>query len=338
VSATKGTQSKNPANTLRIRGHDIPVSVRYIPQSELRFFDDNPRVYSAVRMDGRAPTQEEIERHLLQLDHVKELIQDIKRNDGLIDPLIVRNGTNEVLEGNSRLAAYRALAKIDPIKWGNVKCTVLPADIDDKLIFALLGQYHIKGKKDWQPFEQAGFLYRRHIFQKVEQKVLAQEIGLPVNTVKRLIDTYQFMVDHKQTDTTRWSYFEEYLKSAIIRKARAKHPALDSVVLEGIDTGDIERAVDVRDQLPAICSGPKHVLVKYAEGEIPFDQAYNRAAASGADDTHYKRLEKFRRWVVKADVEDFVANSKGQLRAKIEYELDKIYNRTKVLRSKIDSD
>ena len=35
------------------------------------------------------------------------------RNQGLIEPLIVRDDTFEVLEGNSRLAAYRFLAKSD---------------------------------------------------------------------------------------------------------------------------------------------------------------------------------------------------------------------------------
>ena len=110
---------------------------------------------------GASPGEEEIQQQLLNMEHVKELIQDIRRNGGLLDPIIVREGTLEVLEGNSRLAAYRALAKDDPVKWAFIKCTVLPPDIEESLVFGLLGQYHIKGRKDWAPFEQAGFLYRQ---------------------------------------------------------------------------------------------------------------------------------------------------------------------------------
>lgn len=40
------------------------------------------------------------------------------------------------------LAAYRQLAAKEPIKWVLVKCTVLPDDVDDALVFALLGQFH----------------------------------------------------------------------------------------------------------------------------------------------------------------------------------------------------
>ena len=150
VEGTEGEQA-----FLRIRGEDVPVRTLLIDHKKLRFFVDNPRIYSIVRSGGRQPEQDEICRELLELEHVKELKEDIKLNGGLIDPLIVRDGTLEVLEGNSRLAAYRwlCLNDPDPAAWANVKCTLLPETIDDRLVYALLGQYHIKGKKDWQPFE-----------------------------------------------------------------------------------------------------------------------------------------------------------------------------------------
>ena len=143
VSATK-----EAPNTLLIRGTEIPVRTAMIEQTKLRFYPDNPRVYSVLREEGKEPTQEDIRDRLLEMEHVKQLVQDIKANGGLIEPLVVRDGTFEVLEGNSRLAAYRYLAKGDPIKWGLVKCTLLPSDVSESLVFALLGEYHIKGKKD----------------------------------------------------------------------------------------------------------------------------------------------------------------------------------------------
>src|SRR5688572_13784270 len=94
---------------LRIRKQDIPVRTLWLEQSKLKFFVDNPRIYSLVRGDGREPDQDEIYTALLDLEHVRELKEDISLNGGLIDPLIVRDGTLEVLEGNSRLAACRWL-------------------------------------------------------------------------------------------------------------------------------------------------------------------------------------------------------------------------------------
>ena len=78
---------------------------------------------------------------------------------GLLEPIIVRR--NVVLEGNSRLAAYRMLAEKDPIKWADIRCNVLPDDTSDDVVFSLLGTLHIIGKTPWSPFEQAGYLYRR---------------------------------------------------------------------------------------------------------------------------------------------------------------------------------
>ena len=102
---------------LRIRGNDIPTETRDIDQSKLQFYVDNPRIYSLVRTNAHVPDQDEILKQLLEHEHVRILKEDIAANDGLIDPLIVRDGDLVVLEGNSRLAACRFLARRDPIRW-----------------------------------------------------------------------------------------------------------------------------------------------------------------------------------------------------------------------------
>ena len=286
-------------DTLLIRGFDIPVQITTLPPADLRFFVDNPRVYSILRSDGEEPSQSDIERKLLEMDHVKALIQDIKRDGGLTDPVVVRAGSLEVLEGNSRLAAYRALARIAPLKWATMKCKLLPEDLDESLIFALLGQYHIKGKKDWAPFEQAGFLYRRLTVHNIDPAQLAQEIGLSKRKVEHLIATYQFMLDHDETDTARWSYYDEYLKSRLIRKARLNQPGFDALVAEKVKSGEIARAVDIRDRLPVICAAPK-VLKKFAKRAHGFEEAHEGAVDAGADNTPYKKVFTFRQWLGKA--------------------------------------
>lgn len=322
--------------TILIRGVEVPITTATLPQADLRFFVENPRVYSILRVDGVEPSQADIEQKLLEMDHVKALIQDIKRDGGLTDPIIVRSGKLEVLEGNSRLAAYRALAKGDPIKWGRMKVRLLPEDLDEALIFALLGQYHIKGKKDWAPFEQAGFLYRRSKAQDIDSAQLAQEIGLSKRKVEHLIAVYQFMLDHGEVDTARWSYYDEYLKSTAIRKARLGCVGFDDLVVEKIKSGEIVRAIDVRDKLPLICSAPK-TLQKFASRSYDFDDALESAVESGADSTPYKKLSKFRQWLVKPEVESAITRTQGETRKKIEFELDKLATRVEAMRSKLKS-
>ena len=186
------------------------------------------------------------------------MIQDIKANGGLIEPLIVREETLGVLEGNGRLAAYRYLAKQDPIKWGLVKCTMLPCDVSESLVFALLGEYHIKGKKDWAPYEQAGFLYRRYKQHNADIKALALEMNISSKKIKHLIDTYEFMVTHGEADTNTWSYYDiepipltEAAEGSFLFKPSSRVPAFlrpSYDLLKKVEFHDRGAAVDLLQQ------------------------------------------------------------------------------------------
>ena len=88
----------------------VTVTDTELKQSELLFYAENPRVFSALHtLDDDSPSQDTIEREMCKLDHVKTLRMSIEANGGLLEPVIVRG--NVVLEGNCRLAAYRILAK-----------------------------------------------------------------------------------------------------------------------------------------------------------------------------------------------------------------------------------
>ena len=322
------------AGTMLIRGEEIPVVTKMMEQDRLLFYVDNPRVYSVLRSGGNDPSQEEIQERLQKLEHVKELREDIKENKGLLEPLIVKSGTLEVLEGNSRLAAYRALAAKEPLKWNLVKCTLLPEDIKESLVFALLGQYHIKGKKDWAPYEQAGFLYRRFHKHDANPQTLAREIGLSVREVNRLIEVYSFMVEHEENGVDRWSYYYEYLRSNKIHKARAQYPDLDSVIVSKIRSKEIAKAVDVRDHLPTICTAPK-VLNKFVKETVPFEKAYNASVSAGGENVNLNQIKRFRNLICKPETESHLLDSDTRAKKAVIYELRKIGDRTKHLLIKL---
>lgn len=322
--------------TLTLRGNDIPVQVGYLPQVELSFYLENPRLYSLVRAAGYEPTQEEIQERLGNMEHVKQLLQSIKANGGLIDPVIVLDESFVVLEGNSRLAAYRILANHDAVKWGRIRVKILPKDIAESLIFSLLGEYHIIGKKDWAPFEQAGYLYRRHKHHHVPVPTLVEEIGLTKSTITHLIEVYEFMIAHSEKDVDKWSYYDEYLKSSKIRKVRDTKPDLDKVVIAHIRSGEIPRAVDVREKLVGIVEASGKTLDRYITGKYSFDESFEHARDRGAGNEIYSRLKKFKEWIVKSATEDDLLELKGEVRHKCVFELEKIRKKVEQIHKKLE--
>ena len=114
-----------------ILGERIETEFKEVLQSELKFSLENPRVFTIVRNLEKEPTQKEIFEIMSKMDHVKELTKDIRNTGGLFEPVIVRKSTNEVIEGNCRLAAYRLLYHEDPVKWANIHSEILPENITE---------------------------------------------------------------------------------------------------------------------------------------------------------------------------------------------------------------
>lgn len=231
-------------------------------QQDLLFYLDNPRVYSVLHENGHDnPTQTEIEEIMCSLDHVKSLKSQIMQNGGLIEPLIVvkRKDRYVVLEGNSRLAAYRILAKNDPLKWSRVLVQILPEDISDSDIFTLLGTFHLNPKKDWSKFEQAAYIYRQKKELGCSDSALGKQVGISAITVKKYCEIYGLMVEHNDTHQSHWNMYEQYVQNKGIKQYRNTYPEMDSFFAKQVKTGEIVRAQDVRDILGKIASDAKYL-------------------------------------------------------------------------------
>lgn len=324
------------AGMMRLRGEEVPTITREIPVKDLNFYAENPRIYSIVYADGQKPTQGEILDRLQGLEHVRQLVQDIRANGGLIDPLIVRQGDMVVLEGNSRLAAYRYLVKDEPVKWAKVACTLLPVDIDEHLVFALLAQYHVKGKKDWAPYEKAGFIYRRFKQQNVDLQVAAPELGITREEAKHLIAVYEFMIDSGDQDSAHWSYYDEFLKSRKIKKARDEVAGFDKFIVEEIKSGRMGKAMDLRDKLPVICAGNPKILKRYMSGAYDFAEAHEHAVTAGGEHHALNRLKRFRKWIVDSTTEDDILEAPKAIRDSMQYELKEIERKSRKLKELIE--
>ncbi len=278
---------------------EYEVSEVQLNQCELLFYEENPRVYSALRADRSTPTQEVIEDKMTSMDHVKQLRLSIEQNGGLIDPLMVvkRNDEYIVLEGNSRLAAYRLLAAKDPVKWQKVRACILPEEITDGDIFTLLGQYHLVGRKDWSVFEQAAYLHRQKESTGIATDILAKNVGLTKGKVDAYLKVYSFMLEHDDLRPDRWSYYEEYLKNRGINKYRETHPQMDEVFVRQVKTEQIKQAMDVRTVLGEIAKSKDKTSAKIMQdiiqGNMSIYDGHEKFKATGKASNGYQRIKKF---------------------------------------------
>lgn len=310
--------------TITIGKKEIAVKEGLMPHTQLKFFPENPRIYSIITGTGKLHSQDDIEQKLIDMEHVKQLVTSIRDNGGLTDPVIVRDGDFVVLEGNSRLAAYRALSKFDPIKWGKLKVKLLPKDIAEDQVFTLLGQYHIIGRKDWQPYEQAGYLYRRNKTHRIDPSDIAREIGLPVQTIRHYIEVYDFMLRHSDTDVKHWSFYDEYLKTRAFQSARKADPGIDAIVVKKVKKNEIPRAIDIREKMQPIFVSGGSILRGFLEKDSSLEDAYERASARGIDNVWYKRLHKFREFLVSDEAKGSFAEMDNAHLKKCKFELKKI--------------
>jgi hypothetical protein len=334
-SETPRPAASSVDDVMVIRGKEIPVRSTLMKQSTLKFYEENPRIYGVVWKDaGVTPTQHEIYDALSRMEHVRErLVPSIKQNGGLIEPILVRG--NVVLEGNSRLAAYRLLAQAEQGKWDHIRAKVLPDNMSESEVFTLLGEYHIVGKKDWQPYEQGGYLYRRATQHGISVDQLKSEVGLAAAEIRLLIRTYDFMIKHDDRSPGRWSYYFELLRGTKFNKARELYPDFDEIVVEKVKSEEIGRAVDLRDHLPLIVKAGGNTLKRFISGSMGFEEAVQDAKQRGAGDYNLKKLQQFRQWLADDALDQEMAEAPVPEKRRLAFELDKIERRAKGLQRKL---
>src|SRR5581483_9050438 len=318
-------------DVITIRKREITVRTGTLRQDQLRFYPENPRIYSTVwKEEGDEPTQHEIFEALSKSEHVREvLVPSIRHNGGLIEPVLVKGKT--VLEGNSRLAAYRILAQAEQDKWDLIRVRILPDSITESEVFSLLGEYHIVGKKDWQPYEQAGYLYRRFKKHGLNEQELKEEVGLSAAKVRHLIRVYDFMVQHDDRNADRWSYYDELLKGHKYDDARQLYPQFDEFIVGKIRSSEIQRAVDLRDQLPLITKAGGNTLKKFMSGAYSFDDAVHDARMRGAGDYNVRNIGNFGKWLAEEHIDSELEIASKNEKQTLAYELDKIERRMRSL-------
>jgi len=319
---------------IQIQNETIEYREREMKVDELKFWPENPRVYSALRQKlfGEEPTQKDIEEVMTSLENVKRLRSSIKAFGGLTHPLFVRNGV--VIEGNSRLAAYRLLCRIDKIKWAKVRCNVLPDDMSDDLVFALIGSIHIDGVTEWTPFEQAGYLFRHLQKSKKPIEAIAKDCGLTSSKAKLYVKVYETMLANEDTDQSKWSYYVEMLKNSDITTKSKNFPELNLIdtLCKKIKDGSITKANEFRDigkLAKANSSEAYKALEAYINDEESLESAVTKVSAE-EQKKHARHIAKsFREFLANPSFIHQLMNDDEEFK----FEMDRIISRINKLTS-----
>lgn len=320
-----------------ILGHEFEVEEKELLVSQLKFSPDNPRVYSVLNDAGDDPSQGDIERHMCRLEHVKQLKESIRANGGVLEPIIVKG--NIVLEGNSRLAAYRLLNReVNSLQWKKIQCLILPDDTDDKYIFTLLGEYHIVGRKDWDPYEQAYYLYRRFKAENESVDFMARELGRSKQEVKKMIDVISFMKKYDDADKSHWSYYEEYIKSNSLKPFRRISECLNDTMAEAIKGNKIKRAEDIRllGNIARVNDKESDKLIqKFASQQMDLYEVVEQAETKGKLDDVVKHLRRFRKIIIQDSIIDQILSS-DEVKKNARFEINKILKRLEKIQKSIN--
>ena len=319
----------------------VPYEELSVPVGDLAFYPENPRIYSQFS-DSDERTQDKIQNKLKDMDHVKELRSQIDLDGQVNEPLFCMSVEEEselhgkhkylVLEGNSRLAAVRLEKNGGPLPPTRVPCNILDfsgynEQDTEKIIFLLLGQMHIRGKTDWQTYESAAYIYRRHKFHKVPAEEIAEEIRKSKSKVHQMIEAYEMMNRASDSSLGNWSYYEAYVSSSKIRPHRKNLSDLDDRVIEMIKKHKFHRALDMRDRLPVILGNKRAKEAFFdKEEDEPFKEAFAIAEAKGDANTTIKRLERFRKDIGKAERQNEIEKllKRDSTRGQTSFELKRI--------------
>lgn len=295
-----------------VQGRKIHYEIKDVDIYDLEYYIENPRInYIVSKQPPSERSQDFIESQLLSYDATKDLIVDLKRNHGLLDEVYVVG--NKVVEGNTRLAAFRKLHKqTKDDKWRYIKARILQDDITDKELFFILGTFHIKGKKEWDAYEKAAYIHRAIKELGMSYEEVGQQLGHNKQTIDAKLKAHEMMTQKYLTRNSqdedvelagqqrdklqKYSYFEAFHKDKELVKRSTESPGFEEEFIEILEEGRLPNAQAVRD-LAKILKNKKACKVFLNENpEEAYDAAKNALYIDKPEqvDAFYIQVRKFR--------------------------------------------
>lgn len=330
------------SQTITILGQEIPVSNERIDIFQLKFLRNNPRVYACTHgqsgfEDMEVDEQQQaIFRAIQQEPSVTNVLRDLEHHGGLLDPILVRMDTMEVIEGNSRLAAYRMLHKRQPNgQWSEIECSTV-SSLTDEQQDAYQNQIHVKGKTKWSAYEKANFAFVRKE-NGYSFKDMARVFSESESTLRKRVKVIQRMTDNSDQEQSNFSFYDviernqdirnklntgqvvaslvesNFMKSKDLQPMQKEALAFHNWLLRTVKSPDRNfTAQEMRKQLPVVLKKPK-VLRQLMGGNLTLEEAYSRATVSKAT-TKVRRATELLQDVSAREVKALDNNSLNALR------------------------
>ena len=292
--------NKISKNEIVVLKEKIQTKIEEIDIFKLKYWKENPRINAIIKQKyvDKDISDEDIEKELWEKDSVKDLYKEIERHGGLIDEILVKG--NIVLEGNSRLCAYRHLYKKaeqkhdeeDMLKWSYIRARVIPEGTTNEIVFSILGTWHIKGKTQWDTYEKAAYLKRMNIDYGYSFKEIANSISQTEKFVKDHIEAYDLMVENDVYTLEKFSYFYELVKNKKIKELSSNDPIIIPKIIQAIKENRFKRGEEIRD-LPKVLKDKK-AKKEFLEEKIPFNEALETTKDRHPEhaDSFYNNIKK----------------------------------------------
>lgn len=138
----------------------------------------------------------------------------------------------------------RSKTQEDKKKWSTVPCRVIKGELKREEIDQILCNYHIKKKRDWEPYEKACYFSKMYE-ENITQQMIANMTESSQPLVGMYIGAYKIM-RKMNAEKNEFSHYLELYKQSEARDIIVNDKKKLTVFAEKIKTGKIKDAQEVR--------------------------------------------------------------------------------------------
>jgi len=304
-------------NTITVMGRIITYEIKDIDINDVQYYSENPRInYIISKYPKNEITQDLIQNELLKLEQTRERIKDLEENKGLIDEIYILN--KKVIEGNTRLCAFRMLSKKypDEKRWKTIKARILQDDVSEEELFYILGIFHIKGKTEWNAYEKAAYIYKMIVTLKKSPDEIGKQLRMQTKNIEAALKAYKAMknkyltnnknkgIDKQYEDLRKFSYFDAFYHQKELVEREENTPEFLNNFVTWVKEDRFRNAQSVRD-LPKILNNKRaQKTFCVSEPETAYIEAMQilHQDKPGKVDKFYKKFEEFSSFLDSAEI------------------------------------
>jgi len=304
-------------NTITVQGRTITYEIKDVDINDVQYYPENPRInYIISKYPKNQITQDIIQNELLKLEQTRERIKDLEENKGLIDEIYILN--KKVIEGNTRLCAFRMLSKKypDDKRWKVIKARILQNDVSEEELFYILGIFHIKGKTEWNAYEKAAYIYKMIVTLKKDSIEIGKQLRMQPKNIDIAIKAYKVMkekflpksknrgTDKQYEDLRKFSYFDAFYHQKELVEREKNTPGFVDTFITWVREDRFKKAQSVRD-LPKILNNKRaQKIFCVSEPETAYIEAMQilHQDKPGNFDKFYKKFEEFSDFIDTAEI------------------------------------